>query len=38
MDVFTQRMTIVYDHLGANEPQQALNELNSLINKKKIAG
>jgi hypothetical protein len=35
MDVFTQRMTIVYDHLGANEPQQALNELNSLINKKK---
>lgn len=35
MDVFTQRMTIVYDHLSANEPQQALNELNALVNKKK---
>lgn len=37
MDVFSQRMTVVYDLLQANEPQQALNELNSLLNKKKSA-
>lgn len=37
MDIFSQRMAVVYDLLQANEPQQALNELNALLNKKKSA-
>jgi hypothetical protein len=35
MDVFSQKMTVVNDHLMSNEPSHALNEINQLLSKKK---
>jgi 23S rRNA maturation mini-RNase III len=37
MDVFTQKMKVVFDHLMDNEAPQALNEINQLLNKEKKA-
>lgn len=37
MDAFSQKMTVVFDHLMANEPHQALNEINQLLSKEKKA-
>lgn len=37
MDVFSQKMTVVFDHLMANEPVQALKEIDQLLSKEKKA-